>query len=63
MLVRFRGKEELLVLERFSDWLLGNLPGGSLAIFPLTSALDVYGSLISFTLQSGYWKYGEWNMV
>eukprot|EP00826_Nyctotherus_ovalis_P009378 TRINITY_DN12472_c0_g1_i2.p1 TRINITY_DN12472_c0_g1~~TRINITY_DN12472_c0_g1_i2.p1 ORF type:complete len:107 (+),score=11.29 TRINITY_DN12472_c0_g1_i2:123-443(+) len=63
VLIRFKASEDRLSLERFSAWLLGNPPGGSLAVFPLTSALDVYGSVIGFVLESGCWKYGEWSAV
>ena len=61
--IKHNGREDRLILERCSDWLLTDPPSGSIAVFPLSSELEAYGSVIEFYLESGTWKYGEWNKV
>ena len=63
VVVKFRSSEARLILEQFSEWLLGTPANNPVARFELASAIDVYGAVISFTLQCGKWQYGEWNLI
>lgn len=63
VVVKYCHQESRVVMEQFSDWLLGSPSNMPVARFSVPTELAVYGTTIGLTLQLGQWLYGDWNIV
>ena len=63
VLIKLNNEESGVIMDWRSESQLACPPNYPVASFSMPTAIAVYGMLISFSLQSGEWHYGELDNV